>query len=99
MFRRPEYGTAASVVEPGEIGTACPALESADLSSPDLAEDGAASFAWSKSVDVIKTANAAVAIILVFKLIVASRAACRDHRSSRRRVNSTREAQVKFRIP
>jgi hypothetical protein len=88
MFSLPEYGTAVSVVEPGDIGTACPAL----------AEDWAASSAWSKSVDVSKTANAAVAIILIFKLIVASRAGYRDHQSSRRRVSSTREEQDKPRI-
>jgi hypothetical protein len=83
MFSRSEYGMAVPIVEPAGIGTACPALdatlESTALSSPAPADDFAASSAWSKSVDISKTANAAVAIILVFNLTVASRAAYRDH--------------------
>jgi hypothetical protein len=63
----------------GRATVAALELESADLSFPAPLDGFAASSAPSKSADVIKMANAAVAINLALDLIVASPTARRDH--------------------
>lgn len=97
MFWPDAFGEAAPIENEGigaeGIALGSSALEAsleATAGSPLTPTDGfAASSALRLNADIKKMAHAAVAIIFVVDLIVASRTARRDHQKSERRVNST----------
>jgi hypothetical protein len=86
----------------GEMGSgaaeseAAATLESIAISS--TADAFAASSAQRFKASIMKTADAAVAIILALNLIVASETALRDYQKYRRRINSTHIVASKQRI-
>jgi hypothetical protein len=104
MLGPPEYGKAVSIAAAGIGADGIPsggsatetALEGTAESPVTPADTLAAPSAQRLNADIKKTANAAVAIILVFDLIVASRTARPDHQKSLRRVHSTRTEHAKY---